>query len=56
MIVWKRAHEIEDEINKENGSSKSLCDFLLNGEELHYAMTLYNWDDEYTFPILVLNR
>ena len=56
MIKWQRVHEIDDLMNVEDIDWSSACSQLKNSEELHYAVTLFNWDDGVDFPLLVLNR
>ena len=56
MIKWQRVHEIDDLMNVEDIVWVSICNQLKNSEELHYAITLFNWDDDIDFPLLVLRR
>ena len=56
MIKWQRVHEIDDLMNIEDINWAEICCQLKNSEELHYAMTLFNWDDGVDFPLLVLKR
>ncbi|MGB1238586.1 MAG: DUF4274 domain-containing protein [Pseudomonadales bacterium] len=56
MIKWQRVHEIDDLMNVEDIGWHEICGQLKNSEELHYAITLFNWDDGVDFPLCVLKR
>ena len=56
MIKWQRVHEIDDLMNVEDIDWVETCELLNDSEELHYAMTLFNWDDDLDFPLNVLKR
>ncbi|EKE77796.1 DUF4274 domain-containing protein [Gallaecimonas xiamenensis] len=56
MIKWQRVHEIDDLMGSEDISWIEVCRRLKNSEELHYAMTVFNWDDGVDFPVLILKR
>nr|WP_086940540.1 DUF4274 domain-containing protein [Thaumasiovibrio occultus] len=56
MIKWQRAHEIDDLMCASEIDWAEIAHQLKNSEELHYAITLFNWDDDITFPLRVLKR
>lgn len=56
MITYERQKELKELFDSSGEDWQRVVDSLVNAEELHYSFRLYNWDNGFEFPTLVLER